>query len=124
MKAHFCFNDFRFSGSKGSQGVKSTKKMPARTRSKKEKGAPVKGGGKGRQPYRRPAAATASEQPKGDATEAIQASNLPLCFWREIDPATGWLSQWYMCDFTDEDGVVYKSAEQYVLCRLPMDMQG
>lgn len=37
-----------------------------------------------------------------------------LFFWRETDPRTGWLSQWYPCAFTDSDGVVYKTAEQFV----------
>ena len=33
-------------------------------------------------------------------------------FWRETEPETGYLSQWYPCAFTDETGTVYKTAEQ------------
>ncbi len=33
-------------------------------------------------------------------------------FWRETEPETGYLSQWYPCAFTDESGTVYKTAEQ------------
>jgi predicted NAD-dependent protein-ADP-ribosyltransferase YbiA (DUF1768 family) len=36
-------------------------------------------------------------------------------FWRHTDPEKGWLSQWYECEFTDPDGIVYKSAEHYMM---------
>ncbi|KAK0618433.1 hypothetical protein B0T17DRAFT_537930 [Bombardia bombarda] len=44
------------------------------------------------------------------------ANTTPLYFWRETDHQTGWLSQWYMCDFTDAQGsVIYKTAEHYMM---------
>lgn len=38
----------------------------------------------------------------------------PLYFWRETDPKTGWLSQWYFCPFKDDKNpaIVYETAEQ------------
>jgi predicted NAD-dependent protein-ADP-ribosyltransferase YbiA (DUF1768 family) len=39
----------------------------------------------------------------------------PLYFWRETDPYTGYLSQWYDCPFKDDEVTkTYKTAEQYV----------
>lgn len=45
---------------------------------------------------------------------APSSTSPTLFFWRETDPRTGWLSQWYPCAFTDDNGVVYKTAEQFV----------
>ncbi|KND87557.1 Uncharacterized protein TOPH_07832 [Tolypocladium ophioglossoides CBS 100239] len=41
----------------------------------------------------------------------------PLYFWRETDPATGWLSQWYYCPFRDDEDPsrVYDTAEHYMM---------
>ena len=38
----------------------------------------------------------------------------PVYFWRETDPATGYLSQWYYCPFRDDEDEkkTYKTAEQ------------
>jgi predicted NAD-dependent protein-ADP-ribosyltransferase YbiA (DUF1768 family) len=38
----------------------------------------------------------------------------PVYFWRETDPATGYLSQWYYCPFKDDqdEKKTYKTAEQ------------
>lgn len=38
----------------------------------------------------------------------------PVYFWRETDPLTGYLSQWYACAFTDDTDptIVYPTAEQ------------
>jgi hypothetical protein len=38
----------------------------------------------------------------------------PVYFWRETDPWTGYLSQWYGCAFTDDTdpSIVYPTAEQ------------
>ncbi|KAH8885070.1 DUF1768-domain-containing protein, partial [Thozetella sp. PMI_491] len=38
-----------------------------------------------------------------------------IYFWRETEGETGYLSQWYPCDFTDEAGTVYKTAEHYMM---------
>lgn len=35
-----------------------------------------------------------------------------IFFWRDSDPKTGWLSQWYQCAFEDDKGNVFASAEQ------------
>lgn len=67
-------------------------------------------------------AGTSSSPATAAAVAATALSSLsepadaPLYFWRESHPTTGWLSQWYACDFTDRDkstGVVYRTAEQY-----------
>ncbi|KAL6798189.1 DUF1768 domain-containing protein [Trichoderma sp. SZMC 28012] len=41
----------------------------------------------------------------------------PLYFWRETDPKTGWLSQWYFCPFKDDKNpaIVYETAEHYMM---------
>lgn len=38
----------------------------------------------------------------------------PVYFWRETEPSTGYLSQWYPCAFTDDTdpSIVYQTAEQ------------
>lgn len=38
----------------------------------------------------------------------------PVYFWRETEPETGYLSQWYPCAFTDDQdpSIVYQTAEQ------------
>lgn len=41
-----------------------------------------------------------------------------FAFKHERDPDTGWLSQWFDCEFKDEDGAAkYCSAEQYMMTR-------
>jgi len=67
---------------------------------------------------------TAPKPPQDTQTADAGPSTPPststaLFFWRETDPHTGWLSQWYPCAFTDDDGVVYKTAEQSVPCPPP-----
>ncbi|KAK0631865.1 hypothetical protein B0T14DRAFT_13779 [Immersiella caudata] len=61
-------------------------------------------------------------KPKKATNTATQASSsnsadpsITFYFWRHTDPKKGWLSQWYECDFTDPDGVVYKTAEHYMM---------
>ncbi|KAK5663678.1 hypothetical protein OQA88_4109 [Cercophora sp. LCS_1] len=67
------------------------------------------------------AAALKSQQQKPSTADEVTAgasspgSLPPVYFWREIDPNLGWLSQWYECDFTDDKGVVYRSAEHYMM---------
>ncbi|KAL7936374.1 DUF1768 domain-containing protein [Trichoderma chlorosporum] len=41
----------------------------------------------------------------------------PVYFWRETDPRTGWLSQWYYCPFKDDKNPpnVYETAEHYMM---------
>lgn len=49
------------------------------------------------------------------STSSSSTQSGAIFFWRETEPETGWLSQWYQCDFTDEDGEIrFKSAEQCV----------
>ncbi|KAF4983573.1 hypothetical protein FZEAL_1052, partial [Fusarium zealandicum] len=45
------------------------------------------------------------------------SSSDPLYFWRETDPATGYLSQWYNCPFSDDEDAkkTYKTAEHYMM---------
>jgi hypothetical protein len=38
----------------------------------------------------------------------------PIFFFKEDDPEWGFLCQWYPSRFTNEVGVVFKHAEQYV----------
>ncbi len=40
----------------------------------------------------------------------------PVYFWRESEPATGYLSQWYPCAFSDDTdpSIIYPTAEQYL----------
>jgi len=50
------------------------------------------------------------------ATQLTPPQDQPtVYFWRENDPQTGWLSQWYYCPFRDDQDQdkVYKTAEQY-----------
>ncbi|KAL7914173.1 hypothetical protein GGI35DRAFT_439629 [Trichoderma velutinum] len=46
----------------------------------------------------------------------------PLYFWRETDPKTGWLSQWYYCPFKDDKNpaIVYETAEHYMMYQKAM----
>ena len=39
----------------------------------------------------------------------------PVYFWRESEPSTGYLSQWYPCAFSDDTdpSIIYPTAEQY-----------
>ena len=58
---------------------------------------------------------TSAQSSATSASDAADTpSSRPVYFWRETEPETGYLSQWYPCAFTDEEGTVYKSAEQYV----------
>ncbi|KAK4251223.1 hypothetical protein C7999DRAFT_10993 [Corynascus novoguineensis] len=38
-------------------------------------------------------------------------------FWRETDPVTGYLSQWYPCAFSDDKdpSIIYQTAEHYMM---------
>ncbi|KAK3942124.1 hypothetical protein QBC46DRAFT_256943 [Diplogelasinospora grovesii] len=45
----------------------------------------------------------------------LAVQNGPIYFWRETDAQTGWLSQWWPCAFRDDKGVVYKTAEHYMM---------
>jgi hypothetical protein len=47
-----------------------------------------------------------------DKQEEPSSSPATVYFWRETHPTTGYLSQWYDCPFTDDEGKTYKSAEQ------------
>lgn len=70
-----------------------------------------------KQPYQRPTASSSTSTSQTEATQEVANTNpskRPLFFWRETELVTGWLSQWYLCDFTDPDGVIYHTAEQYV----------
>jgi len=58
---------------------------------------------------------TASKPQAQETQPADARPSSALYFWRETDPKTGWLSQWYPCAFTDNDGVVYKTAEHYMM---------
>ena len=46
--------------------------------------------------------------------EPMSQKDEPVYFWRESDPTTGWLSQWYYCPFRDDKNpeLVYDTAEQ------------
>ncbi|KAL2683115.1 hypothetical protein Neosp_007580 [[Neocosmospora] mangrovei] len=46
--------------------------------------------------------------------ESSSSSSNPLYFWRETDPVSGYLSQWYYCPFRDDgdEKKTYKTAEQ------------
>ncbi|KAH6634037.1 hypothetical protein B0J18DRAFT_6692 [Chaetomium sp. MPI-SDFR-AT-0129] len=41
----------------------------------------------------------------------------PVYFWRETEPLTGYLSQWYPCAFSDDtdSSTIYKTAEHYMM---------
>ncbi|PTB65604.1 DUF1768-domain-containing protein [Trichoderma citrinoviride] len=41
----------------------------------------------------------------------------PIYFWRETDPQTGYLSQWYYCPFRDDKdpNIIYETAEHYMM---------
>ncbi|KAH0489638.1 hypothetical protein TgHK011_010057 [Trichoderma gracile] len=41
----------------------------------------------------------------------------PVYFWRETDPQTGYLSQWYYCPFRDDKdpNIIYETAEHYMM---------
>ncbi|KAK4042461.1 hypothetical protein C8A01DRAFT_33534 [Parachaetomium inaequale] len=41
----------------------------------------------------------------------------PVYFWRETDPSTGYLSQWYPCAFSDDTdpSIIYQTAEHYMM---------
>lgn len=45
---------------------------------------------------------------------ADASSPSPVYFWRETEPSTGYLSQWYPCAFTDDadPSIIYPTAEQ------------
>ena len=45
----------------------------------------------------------------------VQHTDKPVYFYSENDTTTGYLSQWYLCIIRDDDGVVYISAEQYMM---------
>jgi len=45
------------------------------------------------------------------AKSAVTSPNT-LYFWRATPADTGFLSQWYYSPFTDQQGTVYKTAEQ------------
>ncbi|OAQ81364.1 hypothetical protein VFPBJ_03948 [Purpureocillium lilacinum] len=47
------------------------------------------------------------------ASQDEQQEQQPVYFWRETDPQTGWLSQWYYCPFRDDEdpSVVYDTAD-------------
>ncbi|KAK3336226.1 protein T24A6.7 [Cercophora scortea] len=68
-----------------------------------------------------PAPVTSSSSPSAEhlmSTTTASESTIdtsPLFFFRERVPETGWLSQWYPSVFTDGDGVVYKTAEHYMM---------
>ncbi|KAL1841589.1 hypothetical protein VTJ49DRAFT_6899 [Mycothermus thermophilus] len=49
--------------------------------------------------------------------EASGSSSSPVYFWRDADPLTGYLSQWYPCAFTDDEdpSIVYRTAEHYMM---------
>ncbi len=55
-------------------------------------------------------AADAQDASTAGTSQCITAEG--VYFWRETEPETGYLSQWYPCAFTDEEGTVYKTAEQ------------
>jgi len=48
------------------------------------------------------------------ADSSSSSSSSPVYFWRESDPLTGYLSQWYPCAFSDDadPSVIYPTAEQ------------
>ncbi|KAL2270870.1 hypothetical protein VTJ83DRAFT_241 [Remersonia thermophila] len=50
-------------------------------------------------------------------TQASGSSSSPVYFWRDTDPLTGYLSQWYPCAFTDDEdpSIVYRTAEHYMM---------
>ncbi|SPQ17832.1 0145b5db-60e5-4ff1-8392-a770bfda7eb5 [Thermothielavioides terrestris] len=45
------------------------------------------------------------------------SSSSPVYFWRDTEPSTGYLSQWYPCAFTDDanPSIIYRSAEHYMM---------
>ncbi|KAF4457062.1 hypothetical protein FALBO_15274 [Fusarium albosuccineum] len=47
----------------------------------------------------------------------MATSSDPVYFWRETDPETGYLSQWYYCPFRDDEDEkkTYKTAEHYMM---------
>ncbi|KAM5354395.1 hypothetical protein ACJ41O_001044 [Fusarium nematophilum] len=52
------------------------------------------------------------------AAEPSASSSDPVYFWRETDPETGYLSQWYQCPFRDDEEdpkKTYKTAEHYMM---------
>ncbi len=61
---------------------------------------------------KRKAARTAAP-PISNMTDADSSSS-PVYFWRDADPLTGYLSQWYPCAFSDDadPSIVYPTAEQ------------
>ncbi|KAK4136791.1 DUF1768-domain-containing protein [Trichocladium antarcticum] len=55
--------------------------------------------------------------PAAPRPPATNGTDNALYFWRETDPATGYLSQWYPCAFTDDTdpSIVYQTAEHYMM---------
>ncbi|KAK1755176.1 hypothetical protein QBC47DRAFT_382960 [Echria macrotheca] len=105
-----CYRSLRYSSFIGKQA-----KMPATTRSNKgeqRRGSPATKKYKGN---KNTTGGRETNPSSSTTTTTGPAPSPPLFFWRETDPSTGWLSQWYQSDFTDSDGIVYKSAEHYMM---------
>ncbi|KAK0657470.1 hypothetical protein B0T16DRAFT_452928 [Cercophora newfieldiana] len=59
---------------------------------------------------------TALNAPKVETTStSTPGTSSTLYFWRQSDLQKGWLSQWYEADFTDPNGIVYHTAEHYMM---------
>ncbi|KAL2015487.1 hypothetical protein VTK56DRAFT_5376 [Thermocarpiscus australiensis] len=52
-----------------------------------------------------------------NSADTSSSSPTPVYFWRETEPSTGYLSQWYPCAFTDDTnpGIIFKTAEHYMM---------
>ncbi|KAL2198969.1 hypothetical protein P885DRAFT_58379 [Corynascus similis CBS 632.67] len=64
---------------------------------------------------RRAAQQKASPSPQNQSN-GLETSS-PVYFWRETDPVTGYLSQWYPCAFSDDKdpSIIYQTAEHYMM---------
>ncbi|KAH6853378.1 hypothetical protein B0I37DRAFT_348834 [Chaetomium sp. MPI-CAGE-AT-0009] len=60
---------------------------------------------------------TKAAVPSPEPQPAISNDTSPVYFWRETDPLTGYLSQWYACAFTDDTdpSIIYPTAEHYMM---------
>ncbi|KAK3341140.1 hypothetical protein B0T25DRAFT_573546 [Lasiosphaeria hispida] len=87
--------------------------MPATTRSNKGATTLAK---KKKQNEKAVSTARLEDAPSGaEITTPTASPNSPVYFWRETETKTGWLSQWYPCAFTDEEGIHYETAEHYMM---------
>ncbi|KAK3903055.1 hypothetical protein C8A05DRAFT_33222 [Staphylotrichum tortipilum] len=62
-------------------------------------------------------ATTVTPTPNRADANSSSSSSSPVYFWRDSDPLTGYLSQWYPCAFSDDadPSIIYPTAEHYMM---------